>query len=62
MVDGQRNNNAFTLAMAFNEYGISEATATVVLNQYASSDFTPAEINKTIKNAYSQKDKFNTKY
>jgi len=62
MVDGQRNNNSFTLAMAFNEYGISEATATVVLNQYASSDFTPAEINKTIKNAYSHKDKFNTKY
>jgi len=62
MVDGQRNNNAFTLAMAFNEYGISEATATVVINQYASSDFTPNEINKTIKNAYSHKDKYNTKY
>jgi len=62
MVDGMRNNNAFTLAMAFNEYGVSETMATIVLNKYASSDFPSSEISKTIKNAYSHRDKHNTKY
>ena len=62
MVDGMRNNNAFTLAMAFNEYGVSETMATIVLNKYASSSFPIGEINKTIKNAYAHRDKYNTKY
>tara|TARA_R110000787_G_C13420814_1_gene444874 strand:+ start:194 stop:2623 length:2430 start_codon:yes stop_codon:yes gene_type:complete len=62
MAEGSRNQNAFTLAMAFNEYGVSETMATIVLSKYASSDFTASEINKTIKNAYSHRDKYNTKY
>ncbi|HAI39032.1 MAG TPA: hypothetical protein DCM40_13375, partial [Maribacter sp.] len=33
-----------------------------VLLQYQSKGFTAKEIEKTIKNAYSHKDKFNTKF
>ena len=62
MSEGMRNNNAFTLAMAFNEFGVPETTASLVLLQYQSKGFTAKEIEKTIKNAYSHRDKFNTKF
>ena len=39
MSEGQRNQNAFILAMAFNDFGISKNTATLVLNQYQSKSF-----------------------
>tara|TARA_R110002020_G_C16297059_1_gene772871 strand:- start:1 stop:2427 length:2427 start_codon:yes stop_codon:yes gene_type:complete len=62
MVEGMRNANAFTLAMALNEYGIAQTMTRVILNQYATSDFTQREIEKIIKSAYAHKDKFNSKY
>ena len=62
MLDGQRNNNTFILAMAFNEYGIDIQMASYILNQYATDSFTLAEISTTIESAYAQTSKFNTKY
>lgn len=62
MQDGQRNNNTYILAMAFNEYGVAKDMAFYILNQYATDSFTLAEISTTIESAYAQTNKFNTKY
>ena len=63
MVEGQRNNSAFTLAMSLNEFGVSKTYATMVLSQYSEADFTSSEINKVIDSAYDKhRDKFHTKY
>ena len=62
MHEGMRNQNAYTLAMAFNEYGINKSLASYILNQYEQADFTLKEIQATIDNAYSNTDKFKTKF
>jgi len=62
MSPGQRNQNAFILAMAFNDYGVTQATASMVLSKYESRDFNANEINTTIKSAYSHTQNFNTKF
>lgn len=59
---GERNQNAFILAAAFNDFGISSTTATLVITQYQSSSFSASEINNTIKSAYSNTKNFNTKF
>tara|TARA_Y100001937_G_scaffold99050_1_gene135265 strand:+ start:486 stop:2891 length:2406 start_codon:yes stop_codon:yes gene_type:complete len=62
MIKGQRNQNAYVLAMAFNDFGITKHTASLVLRQYQATDFGAAEIETTIKSAYSHTKNFNTKY
>ena len=62
MSEGQRNHNVYILAMAFNDYGISKTLASFVCNQHASSDFSKAEIEKTINSAYSNTQNFGTKF
>ena len=62
MSEGQRNQNAYILAMAFNDYGIPKTTAAYILNQYANDGFTINELQTTIDSAYSNINKFNTKY
>jgi len=62
MIEGQRNQNCYVLAMAFNDYGINKSLAGYILNRYATSDFTQAEINRTIDSAYVNTTKFGTKY
>lgn len=62
MSQGQRNQNAFILAMAFNDYGIPQSTANIVISQYKSKDFNTREINTTIKSAYSHTKNFKTKF
>jgi hypothetical protein len=62
MVEGQRNNNAYVLAMAFNEFGINKPLAEFILGQYATKGFPISEIKTTINSAYSHVDKHNTKY
>lgn len=62
MVEGQRNNNAYVLAVAFNEYGIPDSTAEYILAQYASPGFTTNEIHQVVQSAYKDKSKWNTKY
>jgi len=62
MVEGQRNQNCFVLAMAFNDYGIAKSLAGYVLNRYATEDFSQSEINRTIDSAYANTMNFATKY
>ena len=54
MIEGQRNQNVFVLAMAFNDYGINKSLAGYVLNQYITADFSETEIATTINSAYAQ--------
>ncbi len=62
MVEGQRNQNAYVLAMAFNDFGINKSLASYVLNQYATQDFPLKEIQRTIDSAYQNTANFGTKY
>tara|TARA_R100000951_G_scaffold70630_1_gene59553 strand:- start:3862 stop:6255 length:2394 start_codon:yes stop_codon:yes gene_type:complete len=62
MSEGQRNQNAFILAMAFNDYGVNKTLAAYVLNNYATKDFNETEISRTIESAYANTMNFNTKY
>tara|TARA_R110002167_G_C12690464_1_gene652369 strand:+ start:566 stop:2980 length:2415 start_codon:yes stop_codon:yes gene_type:complete len=62
MVDGQRNNNVFILASAFNEYGINKSLSEYVLGQYSSSSFPMSEIKQAIDSAYRNVSVFGTKY
>lgn len=62
MIEGQRNNNAFILAAALNEYGINKSLAEYVLNNYASNGFSHAEIKTTIDSAYRDVMAHGTKY
>jgi hypothetical protein len=62
MSEGQRNHNAYILAMAFNDFGINKSLAVYVLNHYSSEDFTTKEIAITIDSAYRNTMNFGTKY
>jgi DNA-binding transcriptional MerR regulator len=62
MIDGQRNNNCYILAVAFNDFGINKSLASYVLNQYATEDFNMSEIATTIDSAYKNTANFGTKY
>ncbi|MFN5250098.1 MAG: BT4734/BF3469 family protein [Bacteroidota bacterium] len=62
MVEGQRNQNAYVLAMAFNDFGINKSLASYVLNQFATDDFNLREIGTTIDSAYRHTANFGTKY
>jgi hypothetical protein len=62
MSEGQRNQNAYVLAMAFNDFGINKSLASYVLNQFATDDFTIREIGTTIDSAYRHTANFGTKY
>ena len=62
MNEGQRNQNAYVLAMAFNDFGINKSLASYVLNQFASDDFSIREIGTTIDSAYRHTANFGTKY
>jgi hypothetical protein len=62
MSEGQRNHNAYILAMAFNDFGINKSLAVYILNHYSSEDFTTKEIAITIDSAYRNTINFGTKY
>ena len=62
MIDGQRNQNCYILAVAFNDFGINKSLASYVLNHYATEDFTMSEIATTIDSAYKNTANFGTKY
>jgi hypothetical protein len=61
MAEGQRNHNAYILAMALNDFGVNRSLASYVLNQYATADFPLSEIQRTIDSAYVNKQNFGTK-
>lgn len=62
MIDGERNNNVYVLASAFNDFGVNQNIAEFVMQEFATKDFPLSEINRTIKSAYSNKQNFGTKY
>jgi hypothetical protein len=62
MQDGQRNQNTYILAMAFNDFGVNKGLASYILNQFISEDFSLREINQTIESAYKRTANFGTKY
>jgi len=62
MQEGQRNQNTYVLAMAFNDFGINKSLASYVINQFATEDFTLREIGITIDSAYRHTTNFGTKY
>ena len=62
MVEGQRNQNAYILAMKFNEFGISMEKCNDILLAYKRDDFSESEIRRTIKSAYDNRVLWNTKY
>ena len=62
MNEGERNQNAYILAMALNDFGVNKALALYILSQYASSTFPTSEIQTTIDSAYRNTQNFNTKY
>ena len=59
---GERNNNIYVLAAAFNDFGINQTLSEYVMSNYSSEDFPDSEIKRTIDSAYSQKQNFGTKY
>jgi hypothetical protein len=61
MNEGVRNQNAFILAAAFNDFGVNKSLAKHIISNYESSDFTNKEITTTIDSAYKAVDKFGSK-
>lgn len=62
LVEGERNNNVFVLAKAFNDYGVSRSLADYVIGRMSSKDFPMREIKTTIDSAYRDSTNFNTKF
>lgn len=62
IVDGERNNNVYILAAAFNDYGISKSLSEYIMCQFETKDFSLSEIKTTINSAYSQTQNFGSKY
>jgi len=62
MVDGERNNNIYILAAAFNDFGVAKSLAQYMLAGYESKNFPKSEINQIINSAYKNSQNFNTKF
>ena len=59
---GERNNNVYILASAFNDFGVNRTLAEYVMGNFVSKDFPQGEIKRTINSAYKQTQNFGTKY
>lgn len=59
---GERNNNVYILAAAFNDFGVTKTLAEYVMGNFVSKDFPQSEIKRTIQSAYKQVQNFGTKY
>jgi hypothetical protein len=59
---GERNNNVYILAAAFNDFGVTKTLAEYVMGNFVSKDFSQSEIKRTIHSAYKQVQNFGTKY
>jgi len=62
MTEGQRNQNAYVLAMSLNDFGVNKSLAEYILSGYASKDFNEHEIKRTIDSAYANTQNFGSKY
>lgn len=61
LVSGERNNNVYILAAAFNDFGVPKNLAEYVMGNFSSKDFKHHEIKRTIDSAYAQVQNFGTK-
>jgi hypothetical protein len=61
MVEGQKNNNLFKLAIAFNDFGINKSECQNILLRYDEGG-KENEINKIINSAYKRTAQFGTKF
>ena len=59
---GERNQNVYILASAFNDFGVNKTLAEYIMSNFDSEDFTQEEIKRTIHSAYAQVQNFGTKY
>ena len=62
MVQGQKNNNLFILASAFNEFGINQDEAFSTLSSYDSTGDKSSEIMSIVRSAYKNMASHNTKF
>lgn len=62
MTNGQRNNNLYVLAKAFNDYAISKLEAMQYFSKYEQKDFSIIEIQRTVDSAYSDYASYGSKY
>ena len=62
LIEGERNNNVYILAAAFNDFGINKNLAEYVMKDFVSSSFTTQEIQTTIDSAYRNVGNFGTKF
>jgi len=46
MIEGERNNNVYILASAFNDFGVNQNLAEYVINRFSSRDFPSDKINE----------------
>jgi hypothetical protein len=60
--EGNRNNNLYKLAIAFNDYGVMRNEAERVLSEFEQKDFSHKEIELLIKSAYKKTENFGTKF
>ena len=60
--NGERNNNVYILAAAFNDFGVPQNLAEYVMSNFDSNDFNLNEIKRTIQSAYANTQNFGTKY
>lgn len=59
---GNRNNNLYKLAIAFNDFGVNQSDAEYQLFQFKDVDFSQREIESIVKSAYSKRENFGTKF
>ena len=62
MTEGERNNNAYVLASAFNDFGVNKELASFILKRFQMKGFPESEISAVINSAYQNAHKFNTKF
>ena len=62
LVNGERNQNVFILASAFNDFGVNKTLAEYIMGNFSSEDFSINEVKRTINSAYAQTQNFGTKY
>jgi len=62
MIEGQRNQNSYILASAFNDFGVNKSLAEYVLHNYACEDFGFEEIKTTINSAYANTHNFRSRF
>ncbi len=62
MVEGERNNNVYLLASAFNEFGVNKDLALFFFKRFQMKDFPESEIREAVNSAYNKVQNFNTKF